>query len=129
MVWYWFVNCVKWRKLLEQVLRTNQKTMISITIGNNTRKVPAPKSWIKQQILDRKKNGDNICVRFSIDIEGLKLDLITGQCGSSGGNGGLNRFNSDQLRLIELWRRHITNNNEVDPGEIIAFQNQLSRRL
>src|SRR5437763_14492133 len=101
--------------------------MITVTIAGESRNYPteATENWINDQVNRRRKDGQSVCAQVLVKTSGLDLNLTTPGCG--GGGGGGRAPNSNEERVIELWRdRHLTAN-DFTGGNLIAFLKQLQR--
>ena len=100
--------------------------MTSISIGGNTRTTDeATQSWVAQQMRDRRADGRPICVRVNVDELEARLALASGACARGGGGG--RPPNALESAILDLWRRRGLADDEVNPGEVIAFLAQLGR--
>lgn len=105
--------------------------MITITIGQASREWSGPddveESWIAQQINERYRRGEAVCVFVRIVVPGVELGMVAGQCGSNYAPGPPLRLSDDEEKIVALWRERTSKNGRVDPGEIIGFFKQLRR--
>ena len=100
--------------------------MIEVCIGNDCRSLrDADANWVASEINNRRRDGQTICVRVSINEDGLNLSLASPGCGSGGGGGRQPR--PEELRVLELWDRHRLNLKDPSPGDLISFLRQLDR--
>lgn len=98
--------------------------MTSISIGGNTRTIDeATRSWVAQQIRDRRADGRPTCVQVSVDEPAARVALASGACAR--GRGGGRPPNALESAIIDLWRRRGLADDEINPGEVIAFLVQL----
>lgn len=101
---------------------------ITVHIGNSSLPLEeVDQRWITQQIIRRKHDGiDQICVKVSIDEPGINLNLTSKACG---GGGGGRSPNPNETELIELWKKRRLDELEINPGQLVAFINELKRSL
>ena len=102
--------------------------MSRIKIGVNERALhEATESWINQQINDRKKDGQQVCVQLFLDEGGVQMVLSTPAC-SSGGGGG-RRPTTKEQQIFDLWDRRGLNDPKFGSGSVVAFVKQLQQLL
>jgi hypothetical protein len=102
--------------------------MSTIKIGNDERELrDADPQWIAQEIKGRRKDGQAVCVTVRIDEPGATLSLCTPACRMSVGGGGGRAPNAREAAIFELWNKRGLNDGEVEPGEVIAFVQQVLR--
>lgn len=101
--------------------------MVTITIGRDSRTLnyrrDIDESWITQGINGRRRDGLNICVKVSIQAEGVNIILSSGDCGQSGGGG--RRATGSEVELFDLWHSRRLHLASINPGDLIAFLKQL----
>lgn len=98
--------------------------MIKVQIGN-TEKEPRDvrESWINEQLNRRRREGQSVCVRVTIDKPPLNMVLSTPECsGSSGGRAP----KPQEQRIFELWERLRLNTLDFTGGNLVAFLKQVS---
>ena len=101
--------------------------MISLKIGSNERQNDnISNQWIAQQIRNRKKANQPICVTFRIRKDDVNLLLQSDAC-SKGINGSGPPPNKKESRLIELWNDKGLNSKKINPGMLISFLKQYER--
>lgn len=102
--------------------------MIRIRIGNEERDLASvDEHWINQQINLRRKDGQTICVRVTIQEGDMNMVLSTPTCGTSRGGG---RPPSPQEReVFDLWDQRGLNKVDFTGGNLVAFLKQLKRIL
>ncbi len=97
--------------------------MITVQIGSSSRKEKDPRnideSWITQQIVRRKADGQRVCVRITVDCEKVNVILATADCG--GGGGGGRPPNQLEECIFDLWDRSGMRRADFAPGNLIAF--------
>lgn len=99
--------------------------MIQIRIGNSERELgEASDGWIAQQVQERKRDHQPVCVKVILSCVGLNFALVTPPCG--GGGGGW-QPNSKEKAVIELWQGCHLNHDDWAVGNLIAFLKQLKR--
>lgn len=104
--------------------------MSTIRIGNDQRELrEADPQWITQGINGRRRDGQAVCVTVRIDEPGATLSLCTPACRVGGGGGGGRAPNAREAAIFELWNKRGLNDSEVEPGEVVAFVQQVLRLL
>ena len=76
--------------------------------------------WINQQINGRRRDGDVVCVRVTIDESGVNLVLATPTCESGVGGGG-RPANREENALITLWDARGLRRPDFTGGDLVAF--------
>lgn len=103
-----------------------ERKMITLKIGNEERKGGnIEERWITRQIRKRKKDGTPICVQANIKKGIVNINLSSAACSGSSGGGG-RQPNRKEQKLIGLWNKKGLNGQEINPGMVISFLNQLS---
>jgi len=101
--------------------------MVRIQIGDMERELAcADESWINQQINRRRADGQNVCVRVTINKDDLNMRLSTPSCASGGGG---RPPNNREKRVFDLWDHRGLNEVDFTGGKLVAFLKQLSRLL
>ena len=104
--------------------------MITVKIGQADREWTSlddvQESWIAQQIADRYRAGQPVCVFVRITTPGVDVSMVAGQCQPSYGGGG-RLPNQDERKILELWAERTGRNGHVDPGDVISFFKHLRR--
>lgn len=101
--------------------------MNTIKIGNE--EVPlrdADAQWITQRIVNRRKDGIDVCVIVTITSADVDVKFATPSCGG-GGKG--RRLSRREQELLDLWIRHHLNEREFSPGDVVAFVRQVLHLL
>ena len=97
-----------------------------IIIGADERRLcDIDESWIAQQIVRRKQDGVPVCVIVKIELNGQTMTLSSGDCVRGGGGGWTP--SSQQQEIIDLWNKHHLGEDEIKPGELIAFLKQVCK--
>lgn len=106
--------------------------MITIKINQAEREWPSlddvQESWIAQQINDRHRAGQQMCVYVRVTTPGVDVSMIAGQCHPSYGGGG-RLPNQDERKILDLWAERTGRNGHVDPSDVISFLKQLRRLI
>lgn len=98
--------------------------MIKIRISDEERQLEtADAQWINQQINRRRADGQLVCVRVIIHVDGLDMALSTPNCGT-GGSGG-RPPTVQEKSVFDLWDKRGLNDADFNGGNLIAFLNQL----
>lgn len=102
--------------------------MITVKIGQSSREWASlddvQESWIAQQVIERRRSGQPVCVYVGLSFPGIDLGLIAGECPPSP-PGPTKSLNEDERKILELWIQRTRRNGRVDPGEINSFFKQL----
>lgn len=98
----------------------------TINIGGAERLLEnASASWIQEQFGSRRSILAEVCIRVSIHAPDVNVSLATPAC--SGSFGGGRRPNSNEERVINLWRQHRLDSTDFNVGQLVAFVKQLGR--
>lgn len=101
--------------------------MNTIKIGNEELPLrDADPQWITQQIVNRRKNGLEVCVLVS--ISGLDVD-VTFATPACGGGGRGKPLRPREQELLDLWVRHRLNEVDFSPGSVVAFVREAVRLI
>lgn len=101
--------------------------MITIQIGNDTRSLEdAEPSWIVQQVNNRQREGQPVCVRVTVQTSTLQISLTTPGCGP--GTVG-RKPRPDEAEIIQLWEKHKLTSDDFSGGNLVAFVKQLRQNL
>ena len=101
--------------------------MNTIKIGNEERPLrDVDAQWITQQIVNRRKEGFDVCVIISVTAPDIDLRFATPSCG---GGGGSRQLRPGEQELLDLWVRHRLNEKDFSPGGVVAFVQQVNRLL
>lgn len=102
----------------------------TIRIGNDERALrDADPQWITREIRERREDGRMVCVMVRLRTADLLLDLATRGCCSGGGSGSLRRASRREKRVRGLWDRLGLDAMDIDPGDVVAFVQQVDRYL
>ena len=102
--------------------------MNRIRIGTNERPLAeATESWVNQQIDQRRRDGQSVCVQVFLDEGGVNIILATPTCTSSGGGG--RPPTAKEQELFDLWNRRHLNQQNFTGGDVVAFLKQLRHAL
>jgi hypothetical protein len=101
--------------------------MSTIRIGSETQDLCSfNEGWVAQQIIRRRKNGENVCVQVHIETTGVNVSLATPGCGSGGGG----RPPSPREReIIEDWQSKGLNSADFSPGNLISFLKKIGQSV
>ncbi len=98
--------------------------MIKIRIGTVEKSwEEAGPGWINQEINRRRKNGEVVCARVSIDTPSAKMGLATPTCAAMECGG--RPPNPLESRIFELWDERGLNRTDFAGGHLIAFLHRL----
>lgn len=100
--------------------------MIRIKIAGDERQFnlnSIDEQWIAQQINNRQRAGQLICVTISLDEGSCRMLLKTGACAASAG--GTRRPTRQEAAIFEAWDKFGLGDKEVNSGKLIAFLKQL----
>ena len=99
--------------------------MIKIRIGNEERHLSdANKQWVTQQINNRRRDGQRVCIVVTIEEPCARVTLATPEC--AGGGGG-RRPNAAESNILRAWEHFGLDAVDVPPGRVVAFLNELER--
>lgn len=79
--------------------------------------------FLNEQIRRRQKDGLSVCIHIHINQNDIDLSLSCVDCG--GGGGGGRRSASAEQEIFDLWGKFGCRGNEINPGKLIAFLNQI----
>lgn len=104
--------------------------MIYIKIGPEERNLKsADPRWITEAIRGEREEHGRVCVQVRFDLPGITLLLSTPGCSNCGGR-PIAHFNTDEQRLIGLWKElGLFDDASFAPGKIVDFVQQLGRRF
>jgi hypothetical protein len=98
-----------------------------IQIGNEQRSISEPyEGWVADQLHRFGNNGKSVCVKVTVQSDGLDMILQTPACGVSGGGGG-RQPNTREREIFELWRERGLNASDFTQGNLISFLKQLRK--
>lgn len=93
--------------------------MIKVKIGPVQKELEdVDPDWIHKMIRSLREAGEPVCVIVTIDEPPINFNLSTKECNRGGSP--MANFNEKEQRIIELWRKHL-DEDEVVPGHLIAF--------
>ena len=99
--------------------------MIRVKIGPMQRDYEnADPNWVHRMIKSLRDSHEGVCVIVTIEEPPINLSLASKDCNRV--RRGSNNFNEKEKRIIELWRKHL-GEEEVVPGRLISFLNELGR--
>ena len=78
--------------------------------------------WIRDSVRARASRGLLTCVEVSIQSGPVRITLSTPACG---GRGGGYEPNSDEQKIVDLWRKRGLSEFDWDVGQLIAFLNEI----
>lgn len=81
--------------------------------------------WLREQIEQRRRAGEQVCVRVEIQAGSLTLNFASAGCG--GGGGGSSNFSPTQLELIGWWQQHRLGDPAFQVGELKAFLRKIKQ--
>ncbi|NCO43471.1 MAG: hypothetical protein COZ06_24300 [Armatimonadetes bacterium CG_4_10_14_3_um_filter_66_18] len=79
----------------------------------------ASESWIRQQILARREDGQPVCVRVCIETGGVNITLSTGSCPER--PGARREATLQERRFFELWNCAGLGEREFNVEELLSF--------
>jgi hypothetical protein len=101
--------------------------MIEIQIAGSKKSIDEDyENWINQQINNRRKDGQIICVRVFIKEEHLNLILSSPECPPIRGSRPLQ---AKEKAIVDLWNKCKLNTSDFHGGNLIAFLKQVRRYL
>lgn len=99
--------------------------MIKVKIGPVQKELEdVDPKWVHKMIRSLREAGPPVCVIVTIDEPPINFTLSTKECNRGGSP--IANFNEKEQRIIELWRKHL-DEDEVGPGHLIAFLSQQGR--
>jgi hypothetical protein len=114
--------------MLAASMASMETPMSTITIGQESRDLfDADPHWINHAILERRKDGHEVCVVVQLDGDHLSMCLRTPAC--AGGGGGGRTPNPCEREVVELWAKLGLNDSDFAPGNVVAFVQQVKRYL
>lgn len=101
---------------------------IRVHIGSSDKPLnQVTNDWITQEINNRKRDGQNVCVKVTINGDGVNIVLSSLDC-ATGRRGG-RRPNKKEQKLFSLWKKRGMKNDNIVPGSLISFLNQFSHYI
>lgn len=99
--------------------------MITVKIGPMQREYEnADANWVHKMVKSLRDSGEGVCVIVTIEEPPINISLASKDCNRTGG--GPPNFNEKEEKIIELWRKHL-GEDEVVPGHLVSFLSQLGR--
>jgi len=103
--------------------------MIEIQIAGSKKSIDEDyESWVNQQINNRRKAGQIVCVRIFIKEEHLNLILSSPKCPFMG-KPKRSPLNNQEKAILDLWNKFRLNTNDFSGGNLISFLKQVRRYL
>ena len=101
--------------------------LIEIQIDGSKKSIDEDyESWVNQQINNRRKDGQIICVRVFIKEEQINLVLSSRECSSIGVSRSLI---AKEKAIVDLWNKCRLNTSDFHGGNLIAFLKQVRKYL
>lgn len=98
---------------------------VEVQIGSEKRSIDdSSPSWINDQINRRRRDGIPVCVQVYINKESINLRLSTPGCSGGGGGGSLN---TQEMEIVDLWRKHHLSEDSYTGGNLISFLKQIAK--
>lgn len=97
--------------------------MVKLTInGYSQSNSNINERWIQEQIGNRNRDKQPICIEIEINCGDINIILRNGGCPSSG-NGGkpINRFSKGSQQIFALWEKAGFMEEQLNPGMLISF--------
>lgn len=106
-----------------------EKKMIEIQINGSKISIDENyESWVNQQINNRRKEGQIVCVRVFIKEDHLDLILSSRECPLMG-KPKRSPLNNQEKAILDLWNKCKLNTSDFHGGNLIAFLKQVRRYL
>ena len=94
--------------------------MVSIRIGNSERKFDSIDSdWINQQINNRRRAGEPVCVQILINSDDINIALMTDGCAQ--GQFVERSITKKEKEIFNLWERMGLKRPDIQPNTLIDF--------
>jgi len=101
--------------------------MIEIQINGSKKSIDENyESWVNQQINNRRKEGQIVCVRVFIKKGYLNLVLSSRECPPRGGRPPRTE---EEKAIVKLWDKFGLNTSDFHGGNLVAFLKQVRRYL
>jgi len=101
--------------------------LIEIQIDGSKKSIDEDyESWVNQQINNRRKDGQIICIRVFIKEEQINLVLSSRECSSSRVSRSLLE---KEKAIVDLWNKCRLNTSDFHGGNLIAFLKQVRKYL
>jgi len=105
--------------------------MVKIKIGSGEERdiKDAEAHWINDQISNRRKDKQPVCVKITFINEGPVKDLIllSKDCQKVGYE--THQMNTQEEKIYDLWEKHRLDEADFSGGNLVAFLKQLSNLL
>ena len=99
--------------------------MIKVKIGSTQKELKdVNQSWVHEMIDLLRKSNEPECIIVTIEEPSINITFSKG-CNRAASSDTA-RFNEQERRIIELWEKHM-GKDELVPGQLVAFLNQLRR--
>jgi hypothetical protein len=103
--------------------------MIEIQIAGSKKSIDEDyESWVNQQINNRRKDGQIVCVRVFIKEDHLNLILSSLECPPKG-RPKSSPLTDQEKAIVDLWNKCKLNTSDFHGGNLIAFLEQVRRYL
>ncbi len=94
--------------------------MVSVRIGNNERKIESIDSdWINQEILNRRRANEPVCVQVLINYGEINIALLSEDCPKGQFKSG--RVPNSAKEIFNLWDKMGLKSNDFQPNVLIDF--------
>ncbi|WP_421773726.1 hypothetical protein [Gracilimonas sp.] len=105
--------------------------MITITInGESQSNEYITQQWIAEQINNRRKDNQPICVKIHIDTEHANIKLSSRDCPKGDGGGKpIEKFSKRAQQYYKEWTKRDLHDRDINPGLIISFWKYLLKNL
>lgn len=101
---------------------------VHVKIGSDERALgDVDPNWINQEINQRRRDGESVCVIVRIQTDRLDMVLRTPTCGPTGGGG--RQATAEERRVFDLWDKRGLNQSTFNGGNLVAFLEQLDSFL
>jgi hypothetical protein len=102
--------------------------MSTILIGTDLRPLEdADPHWVTQEINERRKDGQAVCIRVTIKTDDLDFNLSTPTCGA--GSAGGRPPSSRERPILDLWTELRLSSTSFSPGDVVAFVQRVRKYL
>jgi hypothetical protein len=105
--------------------KQSEITMISVSIGGVTiSPEQATEAWIDQMMVDARRRKVPLCVRVTVNLPGIQVDLATMGCGDVRSPP---KANAAEQRIIAAWHWRGIGMGQFSPTELRLFLSELAR--